>query len=64
MEERTCYNCANHHLCFIRRKMETLIHECLHFFDVDRKGETPGFWQDLLVTLANVCKSYEYEKEV
>ncbi len=61
--QRTCYTCGNFSLCFIRRKMDELTLDCIHFFDVDNSGKTPGFWQDLFMTLASICTEYKFKKE-
>ncbi|HEA68222.1 MAG TPA: hypothetical protein ENI07_15590 [Desulfobacterales bacterium] len=63
-ETRACHNCENSQLCFIRRNFDKAIHECFHFFDVEKKGVTPNYWQDILDTLAGCCVKYENKKEV
>ena len=64
----SCYKCKNHPLCFLRREMDAVITTGAKtdMIDVDKRCPNPNYyaWQDILFTLASLCKEYDIEEEV
>jgi len=58
--ERTCFECINFSLCFLKRKIEdATIGVAILNIDGDA---TPGRWEDIFKALANACIVFKEKK--
>lgn len=52
---RSCFNCTQFDMCFIRHNVENAISGVKLNLD---GNSTPGVWADIFMALANCCSKY------
>ncbi len=56
-KERTCFNCTQFDMCFLRHRMNDATSGYKLNLD-NANRDTPGTWMDLFKSLANCCRQY------
>lgn len=54
---RSCYACQRHHLCFVRRDVDQALR--LAGFINNREGKAPANYTDVFTAVANACTEYK-----
>ncbi len=58
MEEKSCFNCANHDLCFLKRDLVKATQDC-GFLNIDNPDHS-GKWADIFNAVGKSCLKYKY----
>lgn len=63
MTERTCWNCEESRLCFLKRRLDELISTGINMLNIDGDVAPGRCHHDLFIALARSCMLYK-ESEV
>lgn len=58
--KRTCFNCRNYSLCWLRVSIDHAIKE-VGLLNFDHDGKTPGRPTDIFFGVANACLEFKPE---
>lgn len=56
---KTCYECVNYALCFLRINIDNDITNARLLLDFDSNNPSVVGWQFVFVALANICLKYK-----